>query len=429
MVILPNREDIKISERQACGIYMVTCIITSNIYIGKASNCFIRQRSYKYKDCKRQKRLYNSIMKHGWENHKFELIHECVEEEINELEKFYIKYFDTYNTSHGLNLTEGGENSPMKGKHHTEEAKEHLRQQRIGKPSGRKGKKGYVPTEKQRAKQKASTPRGEQHPNYKKPVSAKQREQISKTLTGKYVGDKNPNWGKKHKPESLVKMSEGHKAAYKRMTEEAKIAAKAKKALHKITDSTREILSEKGLAAWEGDTERRNAQSERTKKFMEDEGNKKKTLDAVNKRWRKDGEKERMGELLKSQWTEERRKAWGEQMSIQGKKIAETPTEKMIEARGRHKEWWTEEKRKEQSEFMKMAQSSPEKRKQVAASVANIWATMTEEQRSERIENLKKGLKPESKAKKRNAKAAFAVSSIVKQNRSELLRKYQFTEF
>jgi hypothetical protein len=48
-------------------------------------------------------------MKYGWSAHKFEIIHECEKAELNDLEKSYIKQFNTFNTEYGLNLTNGGE--------------------------------------------------------------------------------------------------------------------------------------------------------------------------------------------------------------------------------------------------------------------------------------------------------------------------------
>lgn len=72
------------------GIYKITSP-TGKIYIGQSTN--IRKRYYKYKANKEssQPKIYNSINKHGWENHLFEIIEECSIELLDDLEYFYKK--------------------------------------------------------------------------------------------------------------------------------------------------------------------------------------------------------------------------------------------------------------------------------------------------------------------------------------------------
>lgn len=89
------------------GIYKITTP-SGKIYIGQSVNLARRFNCYKRLDCKRQPYIYNSILKYGIENHKFEIIEECLIEFLNEREIFYIKLYDTFNTKHGLNLREGG---------------------------------------------------------------------------------------------------------------------------------------------------------------------------------------------------------------------------------------------------------------------------------------------------------------------------------
>lgn len=91
------------------GIYKITS--PSNcIYIGQSID--ILHRFYKYKllsgGLKKQTRLYYSLKKHGWESHSFEIIKECNISELNSLEIFYIKKYNSFNNRYGLNLTSGG---------------------------------------------------------------------------------------------------------------------------------------------------------------------------------------------------------------------------------------------------------------------------------------------------------------------------------
>jgi group I intron endonuclease len=85
-----------------CGIYKITSP-TNKIYIGKSKNIYIRWQSYKSLNCKTQIKIYNSLKKHGVENHTFEIIHICLLNELNALEKYYINYFDCCNSKTGLN--------------------------------------------------------------------------------------------------------------------------------------------------------------------------------------------------------------------------------------------------------------------------------------------------------------------------------------
>lgn len=90
-----------------CGIYKITSP-SGKIYIGQSKNINNRLLFYKNYLCKKQTKLYNSLLKYGWENHKFEIIEECSVLLLNEREEFYINYYNTFNTEHGLNLTSGG---------------------------------------------------------------------------------------------------------------------------------------------------------------------------------------------------------------------------------------------------------------------------------------------------------------------------------
>lgn len=148
-----------------CGIYKITSP-SGKIYIGQSKDVNARLQYYKNSRCKCQQKLYHSIIKYRWNTHTFEIIVECLESELNDLEAYYIKQFNTFNTKHGLNLTTGGNHYKMSdetklkigaaskvricteetriklsqnsakaffGKHHTDESKEKLRIKHLGK--------------------------------------------------------------------------------------------------------------------------------------------------------------------------------------------------------------------------------------------------------------------------------------------------------
>jgi group I intron endonuclease len=90
-----------------CGIYKITSP-KNKIYIGQSINIYSRWNEYKRLDCEGQILLYRSLVKYGVKTHKFEIIHECLREELNNLEEYYINLFQCFNNIHGLNLKSGG---------------------------------------------------------------------------------------------------------------------------------------------------------------------------------------------------------------------------------------------------------------------------------------------------------------------------------
>lgn len=93
------------------GIYKITSP-SNKIYIGKSINIERRWIEYKkLQSCKEQRYLYNSLKKHGPENHIFEIIEECNIENLNEREIFWIKKLNCIKD--GLNLTHGGDGGYM----------------------------------------------------------------------------------------------------------------------------------------------------------------------------------------------------------------------------------------------------------------------------------------------------------------------------
>lgn len=88
------------------GIYKLTSP-SGKSYIGQSKNIERRLTSYRNLKCKKQQALYNSIFKYGFKNFKVEILEECNEEMLNELEVKYITEFKTLSPN-GYNLKEGG---------------------------------------------------------------------------------------------------------------------------------------------------------------------------------------------------------------------------------------------------------------------------------------------------------------------------------
>lgn len=96
------------------GIYKITNLLNGKCYIGQSINIQKRwtnhKTSYKNpnKDCYNYP-LYKAFRKYGLENFKFEILEECTQNKLDSLEKYWIKYYNSYNN--GYNQTEGGEHS------------------------------------------------------------------------------------------------------------------------------------------------------------------------------------------------------------------------------------------------------------------------------------------------------------------------------
>lgn len=135
-----------------CGIYKITSPI-GRIYIGKSVDISSRFNVYKNIKCKSQPRLFNSLKKYSPTNHTFEILIECSEDKLNELEKYYIKLYGTFNSENGLNLKEVGEGGMFteetkrkislanKGVKLTLEHRKKLSEAKKGKPTWNKGLK------------------------------------------------------------------------------------------------------------------------------------------------------------------------------------------------------------------------------------------------------------------------------------------------
>ena len=83
------------------GIYKITSP-SGRVYIGQSTNIDYRFSSYKRLKCKPQLRIYNSFMKHGVDNHVFEVVEECSSESLNERERYWQDFYNVLGKD-GLN--------------------------------------------------------------------------------------------------------------------------------------------------------------------------------------------------------------------------------------------------------------------------------------------------------------------------------------
>ena len=84
------------------GIYKIVSP-TGKIYIGQSSDVNKRKKDYeKTIHCKGQIRLYNSLLKHGFNNHEFIVVEECEIDDLNKRERYWQDYHDVIGQN-GLN--------------------------------------------------------------------------------------------------------------------------------------------------------------------------------------------------------------------------------------------------------------------------------------------------------------------------------------
>jgi len=94
-----------------CGIYKFTNKINGHMYIGQSTDISARRRSHindaycRGKDSNSP--FHKAIIKYGEDNFDFEIIEECPKELLNERERYWIEYYDTYHN--GYNASPGGD--------------------------------------------------------------------------------------------------------------------------------------------------------------------------------------------------------------------------------------------------------------------------------------------------------------------------------
>jgi group I intron endonuclease len=167
-------------------IYVIECKINDKKYIGQTSK-YIGKKKLKFgylkrwdshiKNAKKNSNdceaLYNAIRKYTENAFKIEKICDCDEINVDELEKFYIKKFNTL-CPNGYNIRTGGKNGKF-----CEKSREKMRQSKLGKNNH----------------------------NYGKPRSTETKIKISKAKSGK----KHHFYGKKLTDEHKLKVAKSHR--------------------------------------------------------------------------------------------------------------------------------------------------------------------------------------------------------------------------
>jgi group I intron endonuclease len=195
------------------GVYIITNP-KGKVYIGSSINLDNRRKSYSRLSCKKQPKIYNSLIKYGFDAHEFKVLIECEPENILKWERLYGEY---YNSLDSLNccLPNYGDIPAIK-KPLTAAQKENLRNKNLGKKMSEETKNKISQKNKGRI------------------VSKETLERMSTVKKGHIVSDDVRNkirtklTGYKHTDETKQKISLIHKG--RKASEETK---------NKISDSRR----------------------------------------------------------------------------------------------------------------------------------------------------------------------------------------------
>ncbi len=217
-----------------CGIYKVVSP-SKKIYIGQSVDCEARKRSYSRLHCTKQKKLLASFIKYGFDKHSFEVIQQCLPEELPKFEKYYVDLFNIFNSKFGLNIRDGGGNKgklsdeqkkkisdSLKGKKHSPERIEKTRLGNLGKkrtiehrkwmsensPKTNLGKKASDETRKKQSlaqKGRVGTFKGKMH-------TVETREKLRLASTG----ENSWTYGKPRTEETRIKISNSVRLAHER---------------------------------------------------------------------------------------------------------------------------------------------------------------------------------------------------------------------
>lgn len=87
------------------GIYKITNP-KGRVYIGQSVDIEKRKVNYsRLKNCKTQTKLYRSLVKYGYSEHIFEVVEECIIEQLNERERYWQDYHNVLEEGLNCRLT------------------------------------------------------------------------------------------------------------------------------------------------------------------------------------------------------------------------------------------------------------------------------------------------------------------------------------
>lgn len=90
------------------GIYRFKNLITLQSYIGQSINLEERYKHHQRAWLNGTTDFYKAVQQYGWNNFSYEVLEICSKEQLNEKERYWVAYYDSY--YHGYNMNQGGSN-------------------------------------------------------------------------------------------------------------------------------------------------------------------------------------------------------------------------------------------------------------------------------------------------------------------------------
>lgn len=245
------------------GVYKFTNLLNNKIYIGESLELKIRISGHKTN--KDNDYFHRALRKWGWDNFDVEILQEYpvpideatrqrVDAELLALETAFIDFFDSDNHQVGYNILKFGLNRT--GIKASEESKKKMSENSTGSKNNFYGRKHTEESKRRMSKSHIGLLAGENHPRFGKKVSNETKRKISTAKMGKpsgrlgkkcseeqrktmrenrpdFTGKNNPMYGRNHSLESRQKMSEA-------LT--GKDRSKFKKPIKQIDLKTKEVI-------------------------------------------------------------------------------------------------------------------------------------------------------------------------------------------
>ena len=170
------------NNQSTSGVYGLLCVPTGKWYVGETKNDIqSRWKDYARLGCKEQPKLYNAILKHGWENFSLNVLEVLPPDKklLQEREVYWISKLNSFRGGYNCNI--GGYSNcgkALAGKPKTEAHRKKLSEANRGQGIGRKLS--------ERTKMLISVAKmGDKHPLYGTHCSEETKQKMSIAHKGK----------------------------------------------------------------------------------------------------------------------------------------------------------------------------------------------------------------------------------------------------